>query len=313
MHKKKRYGLLLGFFAALLVLAACTADQKNETPTSRSPFEGGEKGIVGEFREFGIIDKSDIEEIFSTESFPIEVVLKNKGEHDIDPGDVAVSLTGINLADFSGIPNRQVSNENEIERVSDVNADGGEEVIDFTPGEDNARYLPQIIGNNVDITVVGNIVARYKTYVTVPKACFKGDLKDKSFCEVDEDKTVFSSGAPIQVKRVRERPSGTGLVVLEFFVENAGQGKVTKHGTEFDARIHTLEFEISEPEKWDCSGRGRANELRLDSDGKGSIVCKLKDSAKLAKEDLFTKEVALTLDYDYKDTIVKQLRIKKEE
>lgn len=313
MQKRMLYNSWFMVIIALLALAGCTDGQKDEPQPAKSPFRGGEKGIIGEFRDFGIMDKSDIEEIFSTESFPIEIVLKNKGEHDINPGDVRVSLTGINLADFSGIPNRQISNEHEIERISDVSDEGGEEVIDFTPGEDNARYSPQILGNNVDITVVGNIVSRYKTFATVPKVCFKGDLKDKSFCEVDQDKTVFSSSAPIQVKRVRERPSGTGLITLEFFVENVGQGKVTKHGTEFDARIHTLEFEISEPEKWDCSGRGKISELRLDGEGKGSIVCRLKDEAKLAKEDLFTKEVALTLDYDYKDTIVKQLRIKKED
>ncbi len=305
--------LLINLIISIFAIAACTPTDQQEPKSGKSPFIGGQKGIVAEFREFGILDKADIEEIFSSESFPIEVVLKNKGEQDVEPGDVRVSLSGINLADFSGIPNRELQNSDKIEKVSDVNEEGDEEVLDFTPGDDNARYQPKILGNSVDITVVGNVVYHYKTFATVTKVCFKGDLKDKTFCEVDEEKTVFSSSAPIQVRGVRERPSGTGLISLEFEVENVGQGRVTKQGTAFDIRIPVLEFEISDSDKWDCSGRGKSGELRLDTTGKGSIICRLKDNAKLSKDDLFTKEVAITLDYDYKDSIHKQLRIKKEE
>ncbi len=314
MAKKGGIFFLGSLFLMSILLVACTpANQQKEAAPASSPFKGGQKGVIGEFREFGVQGKADIEEIFTSESFPIEIVLKNKGESNVQPGDVKVSLSGINVADFSGIPSRQISNNDKIERVSESNDQGGEEVIDFTPGDANAKYTPTIIGNNVDITVVGNIVFFYKTFATVPKVCFKGDLKDTSFCQVDEGKTVFSSSAPIQVKKVIERPSGTGLVTLEFQIENGGQGKVTKHGTDFDVRFQVLEFEISDTDKWDCNGRGKSGELRLDNDGKGAIVCRLKDSAKLAKDDLFVKEVGMTLKYDYKDTIVKQLRIKKED
>ncbi len=314
MRKKcvKRYLAIAIIMSAFLISACTTTDQTGKVTAGKSPFIGGEKGIIAEFRDFGILEDADIEEIFLSESFPIEVEVKNKGEFDVEAGGVNVTLSGINLADFGGIPARSILNSGEIERVSDLNLHGGEEILDFTPTEDNARYIPEILGNSVDITVVGNIVFHYKTFATVPKVCFKGDLKDKSFCEVEEVKTVFSSAAPIQVKKVQERSSGIGLISLEFDVENVGQGKVTKHRTPFDIRIPVLEFNITEKEKWDCTGRGKSGEVRLDDNGKGSIVCRLKESAKVAKEDLFTKEVALTLNYDYKDTIHKQLRINKE-
>jgi len=304
MEIKKIISLLLIVF--MLALVGCKGGEKKvEAP--ESPYIGGSKGLVAKFENMGIYnEKTNIEEIFEGETFPIEITLKNKGEQDILPGDVVVSLKGILLSDFSGIvANGTLTNEEKIEKVSEYNKEGGELTLDFTP-EGGARYLVNLSGSHYDISVFAEVVYNYKTYAAVPKVCFKEDLQDESVCDVEEEKAVFSSGAPIQVKKATEKRAGTGKIAVEFEIENIGSGDVTKPDEDFDSRYDQLAFYPNE-DIWECKSSGKINEGRFDSDGKMIVVCRLKEP--MPKGTLYTKELDLTLDYKYKELIHHQLRI----
>lgn len=295
----------------LFLIAGCNEKVVSELT---SPFIGGTKGLIVEFEEMGFFnEETNIEEIYAVDTFPIQVVLRNKGEVDIEGDKATVSLIGINLNDFTGIVDDGVLSNTDaiIEGISEYNEDGGEIILDFTSESGGATYDLDVLGMSYDISIFASTVYDYKTYGAVPRVCFSGDPNDDSICKIDELKDVFSSAAPIQVNSVEERRAGSGKILLRFEIENVGSGKVTKPDTDFDSRYNRLSYEISDPGNWECRSSGRINEARLDQDGKATIVCTWEGEA-LTKDNMYTKEVDLTLKYKYKELIQKDLRVRKE-
>ncbi len=294
--------LLLGL-VVFLFLVGCKGE--NDTVKVESVFDGGTQGIAARFEPFGI-EESGVFTIFDTENFPIEVVLRNKGEEDMAPGDVHVSLRGINLGDFTGIASGEIVNKETIEKISEFNKEGEEEVIDFTPNED-AKYKHRVTGF-FQPDIFAFVDYNYKTHVIIPKVCYKEDVRDESICELQEAKTFFVSGAPVTVKSVLQDIAGRGIIVLTLDVENVGGGKVTLRNADFDARYEQLAYSVeTDTADWECRAGGRENEARLVG-GKTTIICKLK--APLAEDTLFTKQVELTLTYKYRTIIQQTIKIK---
>jgi hypothetical protein len=299
--KNAKLFLLITALALALLMGCGPAE---DTVPSVSPYIGGSQGIVVNFEDFGVVEEG-IATIYEGETFPVEITLKNKGEEDVEAGALQITLKGISLADFEGLTSPK-TNEDLLEKVSEFNLQGGEDTVDMG----DARYLPEILTSFYLVDVFAEVVYPYKTHVAVPKVCFKEDLLDPSVCTVDEAKEVFSSGSPIKVTKVEEKRAGTGLIALEYQVENVGGGQVTKPGEVFDRRYGQIEYSVdpgSRPEDWECKSGGMENEARL-ADGRAVIRCKLKDA--LAEDTLYTKEIDITLSYDYKQLIQQSVKIK---
>ncbi len=306
MNKKYLFMIL----AVVIFVIGCEGEQI-VVDVGESPYIGGNKGLVAEFLQMGIYnEESNMEEIFESETFPIEVVLKNKGEEDVIEEKVIVTLMGINLDDFENVDAELTNEEIVIEKVSDLNEEGGEITIDFTSAVDDANYTIPLTGSSYDVSVFARVVYEYTTHAAVPKVCYKRDFSDKTVCTVDEIKDVYSSGAPIQVISAEEKKAGTAKIGIEFKIENVGSGEVAMPGGEFDARYDMLSFSVSDPELWECKAGGRVNEARLDKDGKATIICRIKTA--ITEEVPFTKQLDLTLNYDYREIIHKQVRVKKQ-
>jgi hypothetical protein len=300
----RKISLIIILTISLFMIAGCGEE---EAPTGPSPYIGGTKGLVAEFEPLGI-EESGIYSIFETESFPLQLILKNKGEHDLAPADVEVTIHGIPIADFTGLPAGTLTNDRAIEKVSDLNEEGGETIIDF--GRE-VKYAQEIPGSFYDINIFASYTYSYKTYASVPNVCFKENLRDERVCDVEGSKKAYSSGAPIQVKSVEEKTAGAGIIELDFVVENVGGGKSTLPGQEFSPQYNQVAYiiePVTEVAKWECTAAGRENQARL-VDEKATIRCKLKDP--LEKDALYTKAIGLTLSYDYRDLIQEKLRIKK--
>lgn len=289
---------------SVLFLAAC--DEEGEV-TGPSPYIGGEDGVIATFEPIGI-EESGTYTIYEDETFPIQIVLKNKGEEDIDTGNVKVELYGIFLEDFSEVAGKELTNDEEIEGISEINREGDEFIIDF--GSD-IEYTPAIQGDFVPLDILASYTYRYKTKVSVPKVCFIEDLRDTDVCKVDDTKTSYSSAAPIQVISVTEQPAGAGKVSLSFSVKNVGGGDATIPGQEFSTRYNQIQYRIipaNEATKWKCTAAGREDQARFSGDT-ATIVCKLIDS--LPEDSKYTKEIGLEIIYDYRDVIQESLRVKK--
>ena len=286
---------------ALLMLTACQQQQKAVT---KGAFVGGTDGIVAKFEPFGV-EENGVYSIFDQETFPLELTLHNKGEYKIQPGEVSVKLLGPSQEEFSGIKSWELKNKQPLDAISDLVPNGGEETLSFAS---EAKYAKESIGLT-EREWFANIEYHYQTYLLIPEACLKEDLIDTRVCNVKETKNFFVSGAPITVKTVEEDTAGKGIVALKISVSNAGSStaKVAKPGEDFGVR-NLLAFSLDDP-AWECKSAGKLNEARLD-DGKAEIVCKLKEP--LAKGQVSTKQLKLTLDYKYRELISEKLRVKQQ-
>lgn len=295
--------ILVFALISLLFLVGCTEEQQ---VIGDEPYIGGEKGLIAEFEPMGI-EESGVYILYQDETFPIDILVKNKGEEDVKIADLVIELYGIPLSDFSGVANPILANSEKIEKISELNPEGGETIIEFG---DDVKYTQDMAGGFYDANVFAGLIYRYKTYVSIPKVCFKEDFRDTQVCDVDESKKVYSSGAPIQVKSAREMPAGSGVIALEFNVENVGGGEATSPGDDFPLRYDQIAYKItpaSEEGKWSCTSAGKEGIARL-SDGSAVIRCKLNDA--LPEGTKYTKQIGLELSYNYKEIIQETVRIK---
>jgi hypothetical protein len=304
MHKQ-----ITAIIGILILIGLTGCGQVDETPDV-NPYIGGTKGIISTFGEMGVLnDVTGVNEIFTEESFPIETTIGNKGEYELDVGELTITLKGINLNEYSGIvTSGALSNTELIEKVSEFNALGGEIELDFTPGTEDAIYTPTLNVEVYDVDVFGEVIYHYKTFSVVPKVCYKENLQDNRICDVEETKQVFSSGAPIQIVAAEEKSAGTGKIAIEYTLENVGGGDVTLPGAEFDRRYDQVGI-LVDNEAFECKGPGgRLGTARFDSAGKATIICKLKTA--LEEGTLYTAQLGLTLDYEYRELIQESIRIR---
>ncbi len=286
---------------SLFLLVGCGGEEKKQIGGA---FIGGTQGLVASFEPLSILEDG-VYTIFDTDDFPIEVVLKNKGEQELDIGHATLKLIGPPQTAFENIPEWTLKNTQKIEKISEFNLEGGEEIISFTPIA-RGMYKEEVTGFT-DITWNLELSYDYKTHLIIDDVCFKGDVTNNKICEVKESKKTSVSAAPIIVSAVAEDVGGKGIVLLKIDVNDAGLGEATIIGKEFDRRFDQISFTIDEPDKWKCTSGGREGEARL-IDGKAQIVCRLKTP--LGESELYVKPVRLTMDYTYKELLTEKMRVK---
>lgn len=288
----------------MLAFAGC-ANNGGDSDTNPPSFYGGSQGVIAEFEQMGLID-GGLETVWVNTDFPIYVTIKNKGEEIIEPNDLSVTIQGVDTELFNiGTP--ILTNQQRLEKVSELNQQGGEETINF--GE---AKLEQITGLFYDATFFASIIYKYKTFVNVPDVCFKYNYQDDSVCNLQGNKKVFSSGAPIIVNKVTQEPSGSRRIALTFEVENVGGGSVAPYNDEFNNLYNRLNFELTDGEStgitFDCTSAANP-ETATFNDKKTKIVCR---SSELPEDTLFTRQVTLELSYQYKNLIDRKVRVRNE-
>jgi len=274
--------------SALLVVSC--GEQAAQT-SGGGAFFGGTQGIIGEFEDFGVLE-GGISTVFDTEGFPIQITLKNKGEYKIQSGDVSVKLMGPAKEEFSGISSWELKNKGQIETVSDLLPEGGEEMVDFAT---DAKYAKPVSGL-LERDWFASVEYKYQTYLVMPSICLKEDLADTRVCNVKESKAFEVSGAPIIVTSVEEETAGQGIMALKIGIQNVAGGQVAKLGEGFSANQDKLTYTIDDA-GWECRSGGRVGEAKL-IDGKADLLCKTKNP--LAKGILATKQLRMTFDYQYR-------------
>lgn len=290
---------IITVFGILLLIFLIGCKGEDEKP-GKSPFIGGSQGIVSEFQIMGL-EEEGVETVFENEEFDVIVTLKNKGEADVETGKATVIIKGVDTSLFN-IVDPTKSNSAKLEKVDEYNTQGGEEDINFG----KAKLEKIEAGSYYDATFFANVEYLYSTVIAVPKVCFKYDLTDKTICDVEGTKTAYPSSAPVQVRSVKEAPAGNKRIALTFEIENVGGGRITLPDNEFLTRYDRVKFTLSESDDWDCKAGGSANEARF-TENRAALRCV---SQPLPENTLYTKQVTLTLDYLYRDTIQKTVRIK---
>ena len=291
--------IIIAFLILSLLLVACKSN--NQQQQVGNVFRGGSQGVLANFESFGVLE-GGTQAIFDSEAFPIEVTVQNKGEYEIQPNDIQVELLGPSVEEFQGIPSRTLPNQDILEKVTDLNPEGGEETISFAT---DAKFNGDVT-NFLDRDWFANIEYNYQTSLVIPQVCLKEDLTDDRICQVAEPKQFFVSGAPITVTTVNQDTAGKGIMALKIKIKNSGTGKVTKVGSDFDDNREELTYSIDD-DAWECKSGGKVNEARL-YNGEAELLCKLKNP--LDQDTLATKQLRLTFDYRYRELVKQGLRIK---
>jgi len=194
-------------------------------------------------------------------------------------------------------------------------ADG--EIVDSNPvfvSFDDLAYQTALTGNT-EFTLRADVCYSYGT-TAVSKICIrKNNLETKEgVCTVNEDKTVFSSGAPIQITDFKESARSRDKVAFTFIVQKAGTGDLFEQNSQcgnerrFEDRVWV---EVSTGiEGIDCTGLtgGTANTGYLTFFGDSKpVTC----TQTVTTASDYEKEVKITLKYDYEETKSTTLLVKK--
>ncbi|OIO66326.1 hypothetical protein AUJ68_01235 [Candidatus Woesearchaeota archaeon CG1_02_57_44] len=226
----KRFLVLL---AAMIVIAGCSGNDNTAATTKQKPFIGGSEGVTMAF-----ISGNPPGEVFDSATYPFDVTLKleNVGEFNVPADQMRVKITGISPADF-GV-NAADLNKPAPENLDSASIDPQGEIIKGTatylnfPG---LKFMETLPGN----TPFNVYATSCYTYGTTGQAmlCMREDvLNEKDVgCKVNEKKTTYSSGSPVQVTSFEEAPAGSDKVTFSFMVEHRGTGKVSLHGSSCNA------------------------------------------------------------------------------
>ena len=331
--KQKRDVILVVFSVILLFLVAgCKETGTGGTPTT--PFIGGTQGL-----QIGVLEGSPPDEVTDGNSFPFNVVisLKNLGEYDLKKDKVKVDLIGF----LPSLFNTDATTLNDLNPADDPtpkqrDAEGNiiepvETLVTFPKPINEAKefnYKSNIIGNTPFI-FRADVCYRYQTKAVSEICALENMLvvaKD-AICNPIGEKSVFSSGSPIQVNSFRQSVAGKDKVQFSFDIVHSGQGNIFKP-TNFTGNVENCPKELMSrrtaedninvivktglaDSKLNCIGltpsATEANgNVRL-VDGKRTITC-TQDLSQSPGE--YKKSVDITLNFNYLDSAQKEILVK---
>jgi hypothetical protein len=216
--------ILLAIIA--MVLIGCQQD--GQTVSIEAPFIGGTQGIEFDFTQLR-------EEVYDAGTDPFDVTLKieNKGESNILRDNIRVTLSGINPIEFSTSENNLIKTpaEDVISMRKDTmgNIQPSPPVfIDFS----DLSYTGKITGTSIDFPLRANICYLYNTNA-ISKLCVRKNIltAGEGLCNINEDKPVYNSGAPIQITRLTENARAKDKIGFTFEIRNMGTGNVYERGS----------------------------------------------------------------------------------
>jgi len=222
---------LIALLVLIVVLAGC-AGKGGKKVDLTAPFVGGTAGISADFLD-------SRKQVFDGGRDPFDIVVKleNKGESTVLPNRVRVKLSGVNPSEFSKL--EEDLTKNPPDELTAVRKDSQGNTIPGaqTTVEFNAlNHFSQISGAQVTFPLRADVCYTYTTNA-VSKMCVRSNIMNpepNGICEVNEDKPVFNSGAPVQVSSVKESAFGKDKLSISFSVDNVGGGDTFERGSVCD-------------------------------------------------------------------------------
>jgi hypothetical protein len=219
-------GLLL-----IMVLAGCGRQSSTGTG-STTPFIGGSSGLVVDFQQ-----ETPPAEV-TDDGFPFNAIVRieNKGESQVRPEQIKVSLEGFLPSDF-GVSEEEIRNKQPREVLEPKRRDPNGNLVDGTtafitfPSEDKAFIAKHFTGN-VEVPFRAEMCYKYATNAN-GKICVLKDLinkNPKALCNPNGGQTSASSSSPIQITGFREAVTGRDKVSFTFDVVHSGNGNIYKVG-----------------------------------------------------------------------------------
>lgn len=283
------------------------------TPTGKSPFVGGIVGL-----EMKFVEGEPPAEVYdnSTTPFQVNVRVENKGEFLAKKENVKISVLGIDPKEFYNpilvrLPDQDIGPTYLDSSGKQV---AGEIVYVVFPGFN----FSGIVAGRETRTIRAESCYQYQTSGQA-SLCIRKDPQAtaETVCKVNEIKTTYSSGSPVQIENVQEEASGSDSIRFSFDVAHKGTGAITVLNSGCSNKVSDkdriwIEVALGEYTPMiSCTGitGGTANTgyARLDSTGKTNIRCKVITTE--AASD-FEKTVSIKASFEYKEHIDQTLTIK---
>ena len=218
--------LLIIFLVAVALLTMAQQCGKSASTGNTLPYKGGTSGLSIQFA-----DGAPPDEVFDANTYPfeVEVRLLNVGEFDIPKSGVSLKISGINPEDFGKTQTDFIKNGID-EDVFATKIDSEGNVIDPSPvfvTFSGLAFQTTLPGNN-QFPIRADVCYSYRTEAFAD-GCIRSDpltTQKDAVCQVNEEKKVFNSGAPIQIAEFKELPSGSDKVRYVFKIQHKGSGRL---------------------------------------------------------------------------------------
>ena len=331
LRKSVIYIFLMSFFI-LFVSADCESNSSDSVRQNdfglENSFVSGTKGL-----SFDFIENMPPSEVFDNQrgGFLISFLVKNEGEHDVEKDEAKIAISGFSKEDLN-LDETYTS----LNKIIGTKLKEGEiiEGREIRSTSFNAKYMKEVPVNNYPLTIYANICYPYETK-SFTVACIKGDTitteldESNIICDIDNEQLTFvNSAAPVSIENVKQYAIGEHSIQLIFdivhrklsttsalyaegsfdnYCEVSDEVKFEKENKVKYTVSHSITNSIS------CDEGGNSNEVFLQKtsadglDHKTTVICELDTE----NQDFYPLPVEITLNYEYRDRISKQISIKK--
>ena len=299
----------------LFFLVGCT-NSDNVPLSLNNPFIGGDTGLSVEFQ--GLRDVFD----GGRDPFDIVIKLNNKGETSVPKDKVKVRLSGFNPAEFGKLEEQLSKSADEELIAMKKDAQGNIQVGNpiFVDFKDLNHFSP-IVGSSQSVDIVANICYNYKT-LGVGKLCVRSNILNPEpggICEINSNKDLFNSGAPVQFGNLVESIGGKDKISFIFDVRKVGAGYVFEMDSKCDRSTKSKENKVYVKVDTNlpgvvCSGltsKGSSAEgfVTLFDDA-GVLKRQISCNQQISSKNNFEQVISLSAGYEYDDFIKSQITVK---
>ncbi|MFA6089350.1 MAG: hypothetical protein WC755_05775 [Candidatus Woesearchaeota archaeon] len=289
--------------AISLLLFGCGGTQ---TTNNGKIYVGGTSGLQFVFNTpFGssIGGKDIVYE--QSDTFNIEVNVKNMGEYDIKAGDLKLKLTGVKVSDFTNLKGtaQNLGALNKIEKGIKL---FNEEDITFKTDVTKSLKYAADVTSRFDPPVTAWACYPYTTELS-STICFKSNKNTLTTCSIEGAKEFDNSGAPLQVTAVTQTPGNSKVTVI-IEVKNVGTGKIYK----ISSKACSLEDTVDAPNRENankftvevmkgglvCDGT-QDSPIRIKEDGTATIRCE----KTITNDEAYADQLTLKLNYQYEQWV----------
>lgn len=224
----KPYKTTLVAIFTLLFLAACSGGG-SDNPADTG-FIGGDQGLSLEF-----VNNAPPDTLADNgqQTFPVILRATNGGEERVNVSEATITLEGFSPRAFNTSIEALTKNIPEPIRANRISPGG--DTIDSSPvlteWEDFSYVEREVAGRA--LTMQARMCYEYGS-TTRAELCVKNDMLSTSTdtCEIAGQRSYSSSGAPLKVTNVVQEPVTSDRTIVQFRIQNAGQGDVYRTGTE---------------------------------------------------------------------------------
>ncbi len=289
--------ILISLFL-ILIISGCKLIGRGEGKGPEAHISEEEIRIGNEGIYMSFIDNAPPAEVYDSEVFPVIINFENKGASDAE-GSILIQLD-----DNLKLDDGRLKESFKLEGKSVGNPEGEKETI-------RASINPYLFEDTEIMTRLVRVIANYQYQTNaIANVCIDTDPFGEvevggiqKACEVEDIMLDKGQGAPIAVTRIEPMMMGSSTKItpkFRIYIENVGGGEPSS--TDNKPNVVKIKAYLSE-EELIC------DDEELNIDKRESIACSLSEGIS-KKQESYTSLISIKLDYNYKNTINKEIQIK---